>query len=242
VQRKPVTKESFEAVNTIFKEPIFRILPQIKDKSYFVWPPKMGGDPTSRESKPYCAYHREKGHLTENCRTYKGFLEELVRNGHLRQFVDDTKHRQQRDHTPKSKVPIGIIEVIHSRAQATDLRMETHTAAHLQEVFQVCEGATPALKRLRRKTTEEITFTDHDLEGVQLPHSDALVVTMRVGNFDVKRILIDPGSLAEIMYDSLFKGLGLGHQDLDRKVDPLYGFTGESVMPIGRVTVKVHAD
>ena len=95
----------------------------------------MGGDPTSRESKPYCAYHREKGHLTKNCRTYKGFLEELVRNGHLRQFVDDTKHRQQWDHTPKPKVLIGIIEVIHSRAQATDLRAETRTAAHLQEVF-----------------------------------------------------------------------------------------------------------
>uniref|UniRef100_A0A2N9ED03 Integrase catalytic domain-containing protein n=1 Tax=Fagus sylvatica TaxID=28930 RepID=A0A2N9ED03_FAGSY len=43
------------------------------------------------------------------------------------------------------------------------------------------------------------------------------------------------------MYDSLFKGLGLEHKDLDRKVDPLYGFSGESVMPVGRVTVKVHA-
>ena len=82
--------------------------------------------------------------------------------------------------------------------------------------------------------TEEITFKDYDLERVQLPHSDALVVTMRVGNFDVKRILIDPGSSAKIMYDSLFKGLG-------QKVDPLYGFTGKSIMPMGRVTVKVHA-
>ena len=35
-QLEPVTKESFEAVNTTFKEPIFRILPQIKDKPYFL--------------------------------------------------------------------------------------------------------------------------------------------------------------------------------------------------------------
>ena len=74
-----------------------------------------------------------------------------------------------------------------------------------------------------------------------MPHSDALVVTMQIGNFDIKRILINLRSSAEIMYDSLFKGLGLGHEDLDRKVDPLYGFSGELVMPIGRVTVKVHA-
>ncbi len=242
-QSEPVTKESFEAINTTFKEPIFRILPQIKDKPYFVWPAKMGGDPAFRESKLFCAYHREKGHLTENCRNYKAFLEELVRNGHLHQFVDDNKHQQQREHVPKTKAPIGVIDVIHSHAQADNLRAETRTAAHLREVFQVCEGVTPAPKRLKKETTEEIIFTDHELEGVQLPHFDALVVTMQIGDFDVKRILIDPGSSAEIMYDSLFKGLGLGleHKDLNQKVDPLYGFSGESVMPVGRVTVKVHA-
>jgi hypothetical protein len=85
----------------------------------------MAGDPAFRESKPYCAYHREKGHLTENCRNYMGFLEELVRNGHLRQFVDDTKHQQQRDHSPKPKVPIGIIDVIHSHARGDNLRVKT---------------------------------------------------------------------------------------------------------------------
>ena len=141
----------------------------------------------------------------------------------------------------KTKAPIGVINVIYSHAQADNLRAETQTATHLREVFQVCEGVTPAPKRLKKETTEEIIFTDHDLEGVQLPHFDALVVTMQIGDFDVKRILIDSGSSAEIMYDSLFKGLGLEHKDLNRKVDPLYGFSGESVMPVGRVTVKVHA-
>uniref|UniRef100_A0A2N9IDL4 Uncharacterized protein n=1 Tax=Fagus sylvatica TaxID=28930 RepID=A0A2N9IDL4_FAGSY len=229
------------AINTTFKEPIFKILPQIKNKPYFVWPAKLGGDPASRESMPYCAYHREKGHLTESCRNYKALLEELVRDGHLHQFVDSAKHQQQRVHVLKPKAPIGTIEVIHSHARADNLRTETRAAAHLREIFQVSEGVTPAPKRLRKEMTEEIIFTDRDLEGVQLPHSDALVVTMQIGDFEVKRILIDPGSSAEIMYDSLFKGLGLEHKDLDRKVDPLYGFSGESVMPVGRVTVKVHA-
>jgi hypothetical protein len=168
-------------------------------------------------------------------------LEELVRDGHLRQFIDGTKHQQQREHVSKPKAPIGTIDVIHSYARADNLRAETRTAAHLREVFQVLEGVTPVLKRLKKETTEEVIFTDRDLEGVQLPHSDALVVTMQIGDFEVKRILIDPGSSAEIMYDSLFKSLGLEHKDLDQKVDPLYGFSGESVMPIGRVTVKVHA-
>jgi excinuclease UvrABC ATPase subunit len=137
----------------------------------------MGGDPAFRESKPYCAYHRERGHLTENCKNYKALLEELVRDGHLRQFVDNAK-QQQREHIPKPKAPIGTIDVIHSYVRADNLRAETRAASHLREVFQVLEGVTPAPKRLRKETTEEIVFTDCDLEGVQLPHSDALVVTM----------------------------------------------------------------
>ena len=45
------------AVYMTFKEPIYRLLPLIKDKPYFEWPPKMPGNPATRETKPYCSYH-----------------------------------------------------------------------------------------------------------------------------------------------------------------------------------------
>uniref|UniRef100_A0A2N9H969 Integrase catalytic domain-containing protein n=1 Tax=Fagus sylvatica TaxID=28930 RepID=A0A2N9H969_FAGSY len=132
-------------------EPIFKILPQIKNKPYFIWPPKFGGDPATRESKPYCAYYKEHGHLTENCRTYKGFLEDLVRKGHLRQFVDESKVklRQEKHNAPKD--PIGIIEVIHSHTEAADLRVEAWTTAYMQEVFHLSGEAQPVPKRLRKE-------------------------------------------------------------------------------------------
>jgi hypothetical protein len=98
-------------------------------------------------------------------------------------------------------------------------------------------GSTP----LRKESVEEIVFNNQDLRGVQLPHSDALVITLRIGEFDVKRILIDPGSSVEIMYESLFKGLGLGKKDLSRTEGPLSGFSGETVIPSGKVTINVRA-
>ena len=238
-QPKPVRKESYEAVNTTFKEPIFRILPQIKDKPYFICPPKMGGDPVIRESRPYRIYHKERGHLIENCKAYKGFLEDLVHKGHLRQFVDESKVKPQQENSDAPKDPIGIIEVIHSHTKTTDLRSETQTTAHMQ--VQLSGEAQPVPKHLRKVVTEEITFTNQDLEGVQLTHSNALVVTMRVGNFNIKRILIDPRSSAEIKYEPLFRGLGLGESDSDWRADPLHGFSGESLMLAGQVTIKVHA-
>jgi hypothetical protein len=233
------------AVYTTFKEPIYRLLPLIKDKPYFEWPPKLPGDPAARETKPYCNYHRERGHLTENCRAYRYHLEHLVKNGHLKQYVDETKSPHQNVEVPrinvKASAPIGIIDVIHFGTTCHDQRGEMRRAAHLREVFQVQDSPQMAPTPLRKESVEEIVFNNQDLEGVQLPHSDALVITLRIGEFDVKRVLIDPGSSVEIMYESLFKGLGLGKEDLSRTEGPLSGFSGETVIPSGKVTINVRA-
>ena len=94
---------------------------------------------------------------------------------------------------------------------------------------------------LKKESVEQIVFTDQDLEGVQLPYSDALVIILRIGEFDVKKILIDPGSSAEIMYKPLFRGLGLRIKDLSRAKGPLCGFSGETVVPSGKITINVKA-
>ena len=42
-------KKNNEKVYTVFKDPLYKILPQIHDKPFFKWPPKMVGDPTTRD-------------------------------------------------------------------------------------------------------------------------------------------------------------------------------------------------
>ena len=233
------------AVYITFKEPIYRLLPLIKDKPYFEWPPKMPGDPATRETKPYCNYHRERGHLTEHCRAYKYHLEHLVKNGHLKQYVDESKNPNQSGEVlrinVKPSAPIGIIDVIHYEPTCHDRRGEMRRAAHLREVFRVQDSAQMAPSPLGKESVEEIVFNKQDLEGVQLPHSDALVITLRIGESDVKRILIDPGSSVEIMCESLFRGLGLREKDLSRIEGPLSGFSRETVVPSGKVTINVRA-
>ena len=48
-----------------------------------------------------------------------------------------------------------------------------------------------------------------DKIGTIQPHNDALVVTLRIEGYDVKRVLIDQGSAVEIMYPNLYKRLNL---------------------------------
>ena len=47
----------------------------------------MGGDLARRNQSLYCAYHREKGHTTEQCHVLKDHLEQLVKAGHLKEFL-----------------------------------------------------------------------------------------------------------------------------------------------------------
>ena len=41
------------------------------------------------------------------------------------------------------------------------------------------------------------------------------MVTIRIGGYDVKRVLVDQGSGAEIMYPDLYGGLNLRLEDLE---------------------------
>ncbi|XP_071923109.1 uncharacterized protein [Coffea arabica] len=50
-------------------------------------PPKMFGSKDKRNSNLYCLYHRDIGHETENCNDLKKEIENLIRQGHLKQFI-----------------------------------------------------------------------------------------------------------------------------------------------------------
>ncbi|XP_075649724.1 uncharacterized protein LOC142620209 [Castanea sativa] len=73
------------------------------------------------------------------------------------------------------------------------------------------------------------------------PHDDALVVTLRIEGYDVKRVLIDQGSGVEIMYPNLYKGLKLRPKDLACYDSPLMGFDGKTVIAKGQIRLPVQA-
>ena len=59
------------------------------------------------------------------------------------------------------------------------------------------------------------------------------MVTLRIGGYDVKRVLVDQGSGVEIMFPDLYNGLGLKLEDLAAYDSPLVSFNGKVVIPKG---------
>ena len=197
----------------------------------------MGGDPSRRNQNLYYTYHGDKGHTTEQCRVLKDHLGQLVKAGYLKEFVVDSGNRDagqgaQQKGNPLPP-PLGVIEVIHAASRST---------ATVRRVLMVAcaEGESPE-KRMKVGWLT-IAFDEEDLEGTIQPHDDALVVTARINGFLVKRVMIDQGSGADVMYPDLFEELGLKNQDLMKYDTPLVSFDGRVVIPEGQISLSMNIE
>ncbi|GAV59927.1 hypothetical protein CFOL_v3_03458, partial [Cephalotus follicularis] len=152
----------------------------------------------------YCRYHRDHGHDTEEYRQLKNQIEDLIRKGHLRKYVDRDAPQGRRE-----RQSFAVQQVHHS-------------------------------KRLRTGGEEEvITFLEVDYEGVRIPHDDPVVVTLLVELFTMKRILINSGSSADILYKHAFDQLRIPADQLKPVKTPLVGFAGETIHPLGSINLSV---
>ena len=91
-------------------------------------------------------------------------------------------------------------------------------------------------------TQESIAFNDDDLEGITYPYDYALIVTAQINGFIVKRVLVDQGSGAKVMYLDLFEGLGLKKEDLSKHDTPLVRFDGRMVILEGQILLPVNME
>ena len=76
------------------------------------------------------------------------------------------------------------------------------------------------LKRAKILIQPTLGFSDEDKAGTIQPYDDALVVTLRIRGYDMRRVLVDQGNAVEIMYPDLYKGLNLKSKDLTAYESP----------------------
>ncbi|XP_077215572.1 uncharacterized protein LOC143850189 [Tasmannia lanceolata] len=91
----------------------------------------------------------------------------------------------------------------------------------------------------KTKTENEISFSDADLDNLILPHDDALVLTMLVPNWEVKKILVANESSADILYYHAFQKMMIGDDRLKPANSNLFGFSGEVVKVEGQIELPV---
>ena len=101
------------------------------------------------------------------------------------------------------------------------------------------EDTSHESKRARLERPLVMGFSDKDKIGTIQPHDDALVITLRIRGYDVKRVMVDQGSTAKIMYTDLYKGLSLRDEDLTPYSSPIVSFEGKVIIPKGQIRLPM---
>ena len=98
---------------------------------------------------------------------------------------------------------------------------------------------TGSVPKIARRESPIIGFSEDDARRLYHPHDDALVVSLRVGDYNVHRMLVDNGSLTDILYYPAFQQMGISRARLTPTNAPLVGFGGTKVLPLGAITLSV---
>uniref|UniRef100_A0A2N9HAC0 Uncharacterized protein n=1 Tax=Fagus sylvatica TaxID=28930 RepID=A0A2N9HAC0_FAGSY len=216
----PVKFSSFTPLNT----PIDKLLMQIQD------------DPSLRMA-------RDHGHLTEECVALKEQIETLIRQGKLQKYVSrptntrPAKPPAQREQAePNRPGPVGEIRTIVG-GPASGGTSRASRKAYARQVHNIMVVQRPP-KNIRLDD-QIISFSEEDARGTHQPHDDALVITINIAGFTTRRVMVDNGSSADILYLPAYQQMRLDKDKLRPMDAPLVGFTGDKICPVGIVTLPI---
>ncbi|XP_072052199.1 uncharacterized protein [Arachis hypogaea] len=218
--------------------------------SKLIKPPRKAG--AYRESKAvdkskYCTFHQKYGHTTNECVIAKDLLERLARQGHLDKFI--AGHMQKNvtsafdpsAATPsskeKDKAPAqhrGIINYISGGYAGG-----RNTSSARKRTYRAMLAVTDAPKVPQpNQHFPEMTFRSTDFTHTDANYDDPVVISVQLGDLIVRKVLLNPGSSADVLFFTTFEKMKLSSNILQPYHGDLVGFSGERVPVLGSVWLQ----
>ncbi|XP_070032806.1 uncharacterized protein [Nicotiana tomentosiformis] len=158
------------------------------------FPRLMRSDSSQRDTNLWCEYHRTNGHRIGDRRHLQEEVATLLKNGHLREFLSDrskNNYGRHRDNAELSKA--------REETPRQTINMIFRGNAINRVTFSVAKKMKVSITHSKRLREDDITFTEEEADGLMLPHNDALVISLNMLDFKIKRVLVDPGNSANII-------------------------------------------
>ena len=195
--------------------PVDKILTQIKDDHYLKWPRPLHSSLNVRDKNKYCRFHKDHGHNTEDCKDLKKQVEELIQKRKLQKYVKKNEynkfrndHRSQHESSSKNvdHQPQPPQNVIGEIKTITGGPFTTGSFKSLKKAYQRQVNSVHIMSPFKQKRTDQdMSFNEADAKGVRQPHNDPLVIMLTIEGFNTKRVLVDNGSSADIIYLPAFQ-------------------------------------
>ena len=200
---------------------------QIKDEEALTYPGKLKGDPNRRSKDKYYRFHRDHGHDTTDCYDLKQQIEALIKQGKLQRFIrkermdQPPQEQNPRRDNERPRPPIGDIRMIVGGTAVTRSSKKARKT-YLRMVQNV--QLTGSVPKIARRESPVIEFSEEDARRLHHPLDDALVVSIRIEDYNMHRVLVNNGSSADILYYPAFNQMGIGRERLIPTNAPLVDF------------------
>ncbi|KAL5538453.1 hypothetical protein UlMin_044111 [Ulmus minor] len=127
----------------------------------------------------------------------------------------------------------------HTTEECRVLKDKVERLIQRGQLREYVRGANQQPQKIPRLSDDPIIFTESEARGLWHPHTDAIVVTLRIAGQKVFRILVDNGSSADILFKSTFNRMNLVGVKIEPTASSLSGFTGDSISSEGILNLPV---
>ncbi|XP_025662045.1 uncharacterized protein [Arachis hypogaea] len=228
-----------------------KIIKEILNAKIIKPPTRAGSYQDQRfvDKSKHCAFHQKYGHTTDECVIAKDLLERLARQGLLNKYIEGRKHkgdnkdREERRQAPGNKEdnnwpnnnpPKSIINCISGGFAGGG---ETNSARKRSyRAMLAIEGTTP--QKANDTPDLSITFSQGDICSATPNLDDPVVISIQIGELLVRKVLMDPGSSADVLFYSTFLKMKLSKKLMQPSSGELVGFSGERVPIKGYIWLK----
>ncbi|XP_070057947.1 uncharacterized protein [Nicotiana tomentosiformis] len=157
----------------------------------------MRFDPSTRNSDPLCEFHQERGHKTEDCMALRQEVVNMLQQGRLKEMLSD-KGMSTFARGRERQGPLKS----HSLAHTINIIIGGNDAASINNVnFTATQKFKRSITHERYDGFEEsIIFDESDADDLTFSHNDALVITLRMLDTNVKHI-VAPHFLSKAGFD-----------------------------------------
>ena len=210
----------------------------------------MRAGPDQRNRSLRCDYHRDHDHETNHCQSLKFLVEKLIRVGHLKRYIREPTRKAAAaptadrvvvgtEHASGPQLAINFIlrGPDDSKYQSKKQRRKMLRAASVRaKVNTVSAQENITTVKL---VDGPISFPPINPTRVITSHYDALVLTVCINSFDVHRVLVNPGSAADLLHLPAFKQMRVSLDHLNSAGRVLLGFNGATTLTVGDIAFSV---
>ena len=221
----------------------------IRNLSDFRWTEPIKIDSTRRDQNRRYSYHKDHNHTTEQCNSLH-YLERLIKVRHLKQYVNTTSGQRETAQelvvqAPASSTALKVVINYIDGGPVDDIHSSKWQRQRLLHAASVRERVNSVQCNFSegnvRSIDDTITFPPIGANRVLQTHENALILTLGVSGFDVRRVLVNPGGLVDLLQMLAYKQMSYSPFALENLGRLLSGFNGAMTTSLGDVVLLVQA-